>query len=353
MILTIQYLRGIAALLVLLHHVAWKNEQHGENLLGWLRIGEVGVDIFFVVSGFVMCHATRDSSVRLGAFVRHRIIRVIPLYWVMSSIALLVFLVKPGLVNSSGGETGVVASFLLLPLPEGGKYLVQVGWTLAYEVYFYLLFSVGLLLERRAGRAVVIAMLVALVALGRLDAPAGRVWAFLTSDLLLEFAAGMLLYSFFETKHAVHPLAACGLFALGAAQLIRCNEAGAISGVRAIDYGIAAVLIVAGAVLLEPRVGKRRLPFLEMLGDSSYSLYLSHVFVLGAFAFVLARLPRLGTLASLLLVPVMAAAAVAVAYVCWRWLERPMTRALRSAFDASAGARARRAASGHQGHPAA
>jgi peptidoglycan/LPS O-acetylase OafA/YrhL len=351
MILTIQYLRGIAALLVLLHHVAWKNEQHGENLLGWLRIGEAGVDIFFVVSGFVMCHATRDPGLRVGDFVRHRIIRVIPLYWLMTCIALAVFLVMPERVNSSGGETDVLASFLLLP--TDGKYLVQVGWTLAYEFYFYLLFSVGLLFERRTGRGLVVAAIVALVAIGQLG-PHGVVWGFLTSNLLLEFAAGMLLYSLFETRTHLPPLAACALIALGIAILAGCNEVGGVgflSSMRAFDYGAAAVLIVGGVVMLERRVAGRRSRFLEMLGDSSYSLYLSHVFVLGGFALVLGGLERMGTLASLLMVPAMAAAAVAVAYACYRWVERPMTKALRGALDHRAATGTGRITAGH-GHPA-
>jgi peptidoglycan/LPS O-acetylase OafA/YrhL len=330
MILSIQYLRGIAALLVLLHHVAWKNEQYGANLLGWFHIGEAGVDIFFVVSGFVMCHTTRSRTRSLGTFARHRFVRIMPLYWIMTCMALAVFLVMPGRVNSSGGHTDILASFLLLPSAD--KYLVQVGWTLAYEFYFYVIFAVGLLFDHRRGNAIVLVLLVSLAAIGQSVTASNHLWHFLTSALLLEFAAGMLLYRVFETAVRVPSGVAVTLIAMGAAILVVCNQMSGIADVelvRALDYGSAALLIVGGFVLLERRIVEHPVPLLRMLGDSSYSLYLSHVFVLGAFALVLAKLPRMVPWTSLLVIVAMLVAAAATAVAIYRLLEHPLTRALR------------------------
>lgn len=123
MIYSIQYLRGIAALLVVLHHATHKGFQYGNSSLDWLKIDSSGVDLFFIISGFIMCYTTHNKSIDFYTFIKNRIERIIPLYWFFSVLALIIFLIAPQYVNSSGGNTGVLASFLLIP--NGQKYLVN------------------------------------------------------------------------------------------------------------------------------------------------------------------------------------------------------------------------------------
>ena len=103
-------MRAIAALLVVFHHAAWKGEQYSTNPLAWFSIGSIGVDLFFIISGFIMCHTVNNKKVLFSSFIKARFIRIVPLYWVLTSMALVVFLFFPEKVNSSGGVTDVLAS---------------------------------------------------------------------------------------------------------------------------------------------------------------------------------------------------------------------------------------------------
>lgn len=142
MILSIQYLRALACCMVLLSHISFKLKVHSINHLEWFKIGELGVDLFFIISGFIMCLTADQKENRFLDFMTKRLLRVIPIYWILTSVALIVYIYSPSLVNSSGGSTSVIYSYLLLPTPE--KYLINNGWTLSYEFYFYLLFSMCL-----------------------------------------------------------------------------------------------------------------------------------------------------------------------------------------------------------------
>lgn len=138
-IYSVQILRGVAALVVLFSHINHKTLQLGvqtTNIFSW---GGIGVDIFFIISGFIMMLVTNKDSSKLQ-FISNRVIRIIPAYWTVTIIALGVYLVAPSLVNSSGGQTGILQSFTLLKIPYDIKFLVQNGWTLTFEFFFYLTF---------------------------------------------------------------------------------------------------------------------------------------------------------------------------------------------------------------------
>ena len=99
------------------------------------------MELFFIISGFIMCHTTQSSQGRwkdVGHFMVNRFTRILPLYWLLTALALVVFLIAPDKVNSSGGDTKIWQSFLLVP--SEGKFLIMNGWTLTYEFFFYLLF---------------------------------------------------------------------------------------------------------------------------------------------------------------------------------------------------------------------
>ncbi|WP_313159776.1 acyltransferase family protein, partial [Mixta calida] len=142
MIISVQLLRALAAIMVVMHHITIKAGQYHNNALSGFHIGEFGVDLFFIISGYIMCYTTEGKKIVPWVFIQRRIKRIIPLYWVMTAIALAVYLVAPAMVNASGGETSILASWTLFPL--GKKLLVNNGWTLSYEFLFYLTFAVCL-----------------------------------------------------------------------------------------------------------------------------------------------------------------------------------------------------------------
>jgi peptidoglycan/LPS O-acetylase OafA/YrhL len=150
----LQALRGVAVLLVLLRHVAVMEAKYGRHchlLPDFVSAGTAGVDLFFVISGFIMVETSRGRHQTPGAFgdfLYRRATRIYPLYWIFSLAVLCVWVVQPSWVNSSAGSrVDLAASFLLLPqslLPLLGQ-----GWTLTHEIYFYLGFAFSLLLPAR------------------------------------------------------------------------------------------------------------------------------------------------------------------------------------------------------------
>lgn len=330
MILSIQYLRGIAAFLVLMHHVAFKLERYGNNPLSWLHSADVGVDIFFVISGFIMCHSVRHKHQQEGAvgdFLRGRVARIIPLYWLLTTVALAVFIVAPRVVNSSGGQTLIGASYLLLPTE--GKYLVQNGWTLSYEFYFYLLFCIGVALPKVAGRWVVVALISTLVTLG-LALDAKGVWIdFLLSPMLAEFGFGMLLYMAFERPWRISGTVSTALAAIAVAGWLVVNFSrpagapGIENAERVLAYGLPSLLLCFALVCRAGQAEFRERRALRWLGDASYSLYLSHPFVAAALTLALSRvLPA--SVAQWVVGPAIVAVSLLVAGFLYAKVESPM-----------------------------
>ena len=153
----LQALRAIAAWLVVADH-ALIDVNHGElqnpaTSVAW-AIGNVGVYIFFVISGFIMVHISWDDFGRRGAapnFLRRRIIRIVPLYW-LATIAALVFHRVSATHGAHAGWSELVRSLLFIPYRDedvGWAPILRQGWTLNYEMMFYAIFTVALSFRRQ------------------------------------------------------------------------------------------------------------------------------------------------------------------------------------------------------------
>jgi len=325
----IQYLRGLAAVLVLLHHVAFKLTRYPVDPLRWLHCGDIGVDVFFVISGFVITHSVRGkhgSAASVNEFLRGRIARIIPLYWLLTVVANAVFIAAPSFVNSSGGTTNIVASYFLLPTDD--KYLVQNGWTLAYEFYFYALFASALLLPRAAGRGLVVTILCLLGSSNIVLTPHGPVQQFLLSPMLLEFAGGILLYLMYERAVGLAPWVRLALAGIALTLWILVN-AGQATGIRVLDYGVASWFLCLAAVARRQDAAPLRWEVPHWLGDVSFSLYLIHPFVVAGVVIVLSHAPEPIRHRSDLAMCLALAGSVAAAGIVYRWIEQPLTRAAR------------------------
>lgn len=150
----IQVLRGVAAVMVLFYHTRAAEQKYTgfSYLSGWTEYGMYGVDIFFFISGFIITWTTINHAPSLqnsGRFFIRRAIRIYPLYWLITTAVLFLYLVRPDMVNASAtNEPHILRSYLLLP--QHGTPLLAVGWTLVYEMYFYLVFALLLLTKRKA-----------------------------------------------------------------------------------------------------------------------------------------------------------------------------------------------------------
>ena len=146
-ILALQILRAVAAVAVVLVHAGIDLSYFGHTNVTWTTRGNAGVDLFFVVSGFVMVYIAspqfgkREAPVQF--FVR-RLIRIVPLYWLLTT---------GYIVAKSYPLAYIAASYLFIPAARPNGVLQPVilqGWTLTYEMFFYLLFAIAILLRRRA-----------------------------------------------------------------------------------------------------------------------------------------------------------------------------------------------------------
>ncbi len=337
MILSIQYLRGLAALLVLLSHAAWKGKQYAGDPLGWFHIGAAGVDIFFVISGFVMCHTTRvknDNPWAVAHFLGRRFSRILPLYWTLSTVALLVFLLVPSVINSAGGKTDILKSFLLIPSQD--RFLIEAGWTLSYEFFFYVIFALGLLRSGIVGHVLTCSALMALFLGGRLLESAsateaqGTMFAFVTDAILLNFVFGIALYHLH--RHKVLPLRWVWLVLLsGFIWLVAVNQGLLNFHFRCVRYGVPAFLVCWGLIRLEDILRRAPSNVASYIGDASYSIYLLHPFALALVAIMLKQFGLLSPGWLFLLISV--AVSLVSGLVCYALIEKPMLNYFRPKAD--------------------
>lgn len=292
MLYSVQFLRGIAALMVVMEHTAFKGSQYNIESLSWFHVGFTGVDLFFIISGFIMCYTTHNKNISFNKFLVNRFERILPLYWILTILALSVYLIAPHLINSSGGKTGIIESFFLIP--NGNKFLIQNGWTLSYEFYYYFIFSLFLIItSTKILRYFSISLtLILLVILGYFTKPLSPLFNFLTNTLLIEFSYGIVAFLLFKKINIKFSLLLIIIGLLGITHLNISNNDDIYNN-RAFYAGLPMFLIFIGLINLEFIFKKSKnmvFRFFESLGNSSYSLYLIHPFALSPTAIILNKL---------------------------------------------------------------
>lgn len=341
-IINIQSLRGLAVMLVVMFHLVSIETNYGQGhrlLSDYWTIGMSGVDLFFVISGFVMVTITRGGFQRTGMvwkFLSHRFTRIYPLYWLFTLLVLVLFLARPGMVKRSlqGGEVDLLGSFLLLP--QDGLPLLMVGWTLVHEMYFYLVFALLLLFpERRLPRF--LALWAGIIVGANLLMPpsAGATLRLVTHPLTLEFIAGCMAALLIQRGIARAGVLCLvtGVLAWLAGYALHVHLGlGLVPSAwfRVLLFGVPSALVVYGLVVIGIQQGRNLPGWTARLGDASYSIYLSHVLVLGALGRIGVGFAQLGEPAIRpAVLMVLIAATVAFGMACHRLIEMPMIRASR------------------------
>ena len=328
MIVSIQYMRAIAVLLVILYHAISKGEIYSETSWAWFNFGEAGVDLFFIISGYIMCYTTRRKRPNIYEFMKARVVRIMPLYWILTTVALAIYLVAPDKINSSGGDTSIFYSYTLLP--SNSKYLIQNGWTLSYEFFYYAIFSIGLIFSATRKYVVPAVVLTILVMLGQIIRPSNVALEFMTSSILVEFVMGIAAF-YVVQKYQISKniaLAFCGASIV----LIAGISYWGTTGNRVIDYGIPALFLFMGLIYLEETLqNNKHHPLNQILGkigDSSYSTYLLHPFFLAIAAIVFKKLglANFGNLFVICLV----IGSILTGWICYVTLEMPINKFIKS-----------------------
>ncbi|XGV94851.1 MAG: glycosyltransferase [Leptolyngbya sp. BL-A-14] len=341
----IQVCRGIAALLVLLFHTTQlSQEKLGQSFFGNLfAFGGAGVDFFFVLSGFIIFfvhQADIGRRDRLQPFLLKRLIRIYPLYWLVTLVILPIYFLIPETGSGHERDLSVIIKSLLL-IPQQHFPILIVGWSLSHEMLFYLLFALAIFLPTRyslrllAGwlSGTLIFFLSQLSSLVNLE-QYGFI-QFIFNPHNLEFASGCLVASLvlrksFKEEKIFFLLVGTTLFLFfGIAQATQSLSINPI-----LAYGIPSALIVLGAASFDltrsrHQANNRLLKFFTSLGDASYSIYLTHYLCLSLLLkFIVATHLLLiagytTTIGLLLTIP------IGVGYLTYKWLEQPMTTGLR------------------------
>jgi exopolysaccharide production protein ExoZ len=336
----IQVLRAVAALMVVVYHcgvevetIAATGQISASTFTGALARG---VPLFFVISGFIMVVTTAGRFGEPGAavdFFRRRIVRIVPLYWIVTAAALTATILLPQLTKGSTEASYVVSSFLFWPAarPDGYLYpLATPGWTLNHEMMFYGLFALALLASRRTGLLLLSTVLLVLIAARAASlVPDGSALDFWGRPIVLGFLAGIAVGLIAERGLRLGAAASLLLLAAGFVLLLvpesqSHQEEHFWSSLIA---AIAAALIVLAAAI-GPQISPKGIwGFVVSLGEASFALYLTHFFLL--------RVLRVGWVAALpaqsplwLFFVLGSVASTAVALAVWRWVELPMSRSL-------------------------
>lgn len=322
----IQYLRALAALSVLAFHIS---EQFG----GPFKLGAAGVDVFFVISGFIMWTTTASRPTTPKRFIWRRIVRIVPLYWIITAATALAILARPQFFYDHILTIGNFAgSLVFVPtLLDGYLHPVVIqGWTLCYEMMFYVLFALTLF-WRKGSRFWILTGVLVGIAILHPFMPGGYASAF-TRPIMLEFMAGVAIGQLWLTRTRV-PVAMAGALVVAGFLGFFLLDRFLPGTDRVLRWGIPAILIVAGAAFAERERSWKPLPTLRFLGDASYSIYLWHVLV-GVVA--TAVLLHVGV--PLDWRPAMIAFfSLAVSAILYLLVEKPMIAALKPARRAASG----------------
>lgn len=325
---SVQYLRAVAALMVVAHH-ARHYFPEGE---GWTGVGSRGVDIFFVISGFVMAHSVARSNVlgpphtRAAEFLRRRFVRVVPLYW----LALLWTTKREWAAGHFGVDLGEDLVFWphFHAVYRDGIYPALIpGWTINYEMFFYVLFAVALLFGR-ARRWLLPTVLVGLVVVGTtplVGTGSSAPVLFYTHTVILEFALGLAVHALWHRWPRLLPMPAAAVLSAVALGLLAVETSDRWRGV--LD-GLPAALLVWSCLRWGERLDSR---LLQSLGDASYSIYLFHLasfavsaWILNAFA---VHQPTAWNVASAITLHLVVASIAG--FLVYLAVERPLLRFLR------------------------
>ena len=339
-VLSIQSLRGIASLMVVMAHA--QVYMHVRNYIPDIQsiydFGRAGVDVFFVISGFIMVYVSADKFEKKGAsldFFIRRLIRIIPMYW-LCTIALSVLLISMPQYFSQGKSFDLmhfVASLFFIPWENTigiAKPVLMVGWTLNFEMYFYIIFSFMLMLSARFFLPIISIVMIGGALLSTVLSVKHPIVHLVTSPLLIEFLLGAIIGVIFMGSREIKKSISLVILMAG---LICCVVAVVYANNnyhRLVIWGFPVSMIVFGVVFYEksyrPLLGN---PLLVILGNSSYSLYLVHIFVinaLGTFWFSVVDDYHV------LFIVMCMVFSVPIAHVVYRLIEKPVTTYLSAKY---------------------
>ena len=273
MLSNLQYLRAFAAINVVYLHVLIGGNSYDRPSTMFPILGEWGangVDIFFVISGFVMIYSQINNPKTIVNFYKSRLLRIVPIYWLITFTIIILFTIFPDIFRTF--ETDFkksISSFLFTSQLVTNEFpIINVGWTLEWEMLFYLIFGISIYFKKL--ERIVLFIFFSMIII------------FLISKNLffLEFFVGVIIgYIYFKFK--INHFIALIILIIGVISLSLSIDQSSqiVSYDRFIIWGLPSALIVFGAVNTKPLNNK----IFFYLGNASYSIYLVQVLTIPAF----------------------------------------------------------------------
>lgn len=270
-------------------------------------------------------------------FLVRRLTRIVPLYWAVTTFIIFTLLFAPGLMMSGHFELmRAIGSyiFVALPTPSGwGFPFLIVGWTLNIEMMFYVIFAFCLFLPKKFRLLGVTLSFAMVVFLGRYLVAIYPYADRYVSSIVFEFVFGMLIAEIYQAGYLekMRPAVAGAMILAG---VFAFTFALPDSANRAVLIGLPAALVFAGVLALDKQFKRHKLRWLESIGDSSYSLYLTHLITLSAFYQLWHKLGIERVIGSIWVFGVCAMlATIVAAEFVYRLLEMPLTNFFQKKFS--------------------
>jgi len=329
-IYNIQFARAIAAMLVVYAHIG----------VPGCTFGHFGVNIFFVISGYIMtmiCHRNPER------FFARRIVRIVPLYWLITLAVFALSFIKPDLLNSTTPSwPNFLKSIFFIPyVKENGELhpMLDVGWTLNYEMYFYAAIALALFVTPRklatlaAGALMIVVQIICALIHTHLQNPAslaGTLTRFYSYYEILEFPLGIGLYHLATRLEKVRLQPAILLtLALACLAFMAGNQVYHYAPrIEFLTFSLPSAAFVFCLLLLERE--KFVITRLTLLGDASYALYLTNEFVVEGYRKIGAKILHIPLISIPGILLVMVAAAI-ISILIFKLIEKPIHDGLRSA----------------------
>jgi exopolysaccharide production protein ExoZ len=342
MLPNVQLLRAVAAYLVVFVHVSELLPK--TPVTSFLHDkGYSGVDLFFVISGFIMVYTTSDKAISAGQFLLNRIRRIIPLYYSITFLVFGIAATLPFIFRSTSPDFhSLINSLAFLPFEKtpGRIYpFYYLGWTLNYEMFFYLIFALSLFLWYRM-RVILCATIIIGLVLSPINSngPGYIAIYFYSRPIMLDFCLGMIIATFRSqilTAMCRIPVLPWLTLFLGVTGLLLASSlfpsAPSLYDPPTntfVTFGLPAALIVLAAIgFNDVRTRGQPWQFLQDIGNASYSIYLSHFFIIGGLTVFADRLGLSSTqriLIALMTIPLTAI----VGIFLYRFFERPAGKIL-------------------------
>ncbi|WP_224031721.1 acyltransferase family protein [Paraburkholderia caribensis] len=323
---SIRILRAVTATTVVVHHVLTRDGR---------VFGEFRVDVFFVLSGFVIALALEAGTTSVRDFVASRLVRIVPLYWLATLLVFLGALLRPDLFNSTTANVPeLLKSLFFIPYRKESGHMFPmlfVGWTLNYEMLFYVVSALALWRFRRHVSyifAAITSILFTLFLLSSVVHSNRVIVEFLAYGRLLEFPLGIAVW-FAWRKGVRIPVAMAALGAVAMYVLMTCIERAWPDVSPVVANGVPTMLLLLSTLSLEGLVVDSALTRgLLYLGDASYATYLSHPFVVEGLRKLVPKVVHGFDVRSPMGVILAIVVSSAVGCLVYRYIDKPLHRAL-------------------------